>query len=368
MARKKQQPPTGGDGDGMELPPLFDDNPDIHEIAVERIDPPEGFLGCIDPTELSEETIRARYGGGKFRMRARDASSRYVRGVGVAKASIAGEPIFISDSFAKQWRRRQGLAEEPTAARAAPAERAPSIIEMIMLLDKQGEKARLQAREDAQIREKEQQSAHERQLELMRMQMEQQRTQLEADRGRLAADAKEERERNREFMATMIQLVKAEHKGGGGDDAVATLLKGIELARTLGGGSGEDNEADPLAALAANAPAIMAEARRMISSDKPAQVNPAAGDENAVTLEGPIGQKARRLIMHLQRQGKDPETVLSQSMDVLMRTRAAPAAAMSPKIGRARRPKAGPSAAAPRRPTSTASKSPAAKKSATPKG
>lgn len=389
MARRKKQSATAtvdAEADDLAISPIFDlGNAEFSYVTIYRDEPDDGHQGRLPPT-ASEVDIKRKFGGGTYTITARNTQGKPLKG-GFRQLTIAGDPIFQSQAAERKWKRQQGYEEGKPAAAATSG--PMTIGETLLMLEKMGEKARAESRDWAEQRSRESQLTHERNMEILRADAARRESELKFERERLEREsqeriermereAKEERERNREFMKTTLDMMstKAASKGGG-DDAVATLLKGIELARSFGGGGGggEEGESDPLAALATAAPQIMAEARRLIASDKPAaaapQANPAAGgdDPNAVTLEGEIGKKARRLIMHLQGQGKDPERVLSQSIDVLMRTRAAPAAAMSPKVGRARRPgkPAAARAAAPRRPTSAAAKSPRTTKSATPK-
>ena len=365
MGRRKAAPRRVVDyeEDGSESP-LFDDDKRIDHIAVERLDPPEGFLGTIDPSS-TEEDIRGKYGGGKFRLRARDVGSHYVKGVPVGNATIGGEPIFQSISFERQWKRRQGIVDDkPPAAGGALSEKPLSFGELMLLMDKQAERARQAAQEGADLRAREAEASHARQLELVREDTKRRERELEQERQRMHIDAKEraerldrevtaERERQREHTATMLQLVK-EQKGP--DGTAALLLKGIELARELGGGTGEGGATDPLTALAANLPDILSEAGKIAAIDRssaaprPAEANPSPqqrrrpGEPEPVMLEGSVAKAATELIGRLKEQGRDPAAVLAQAFDAIARRKrsapqrgaAAPAARRTRGLARAK--------------------------------
>lgn len=382
MGRRRQAArpirPSEGDSEEGESP-LFEDLTDLAFISVTRDDPEEGYVGRISPA-ATEKDISKKWGGGQFTLRPCSAGGKFVKGLGTRTLSIAGDPVFQSQAAEARWRRSQGLTTEPArpaGAGAGGAERALGFGELMVLLDKQAERARQAAQESADLRAREQATAHDRQLELMRLEGQRREKELEVERVRLAQEAAErtdrldremkaERERAREHMSTMLQLVKQKGEQAAESTPLATLMAGVKLAMDLNGNGG--GKPDPLALLAENLPDILTEARKLAGADKgnPEAPAAAAGSDGSVTLEGSVGEKARRLVEHLQKQGKDPEAVLSRVFDTLAQVRPvapAPAAPAAPRAGAAPRP--APTRAAARRPTSRPPKSRGSRKGAT---
>jgi hypothetical protein len=360
--------------------PLFEDVTDLSYISVSREDPEEGYVGRITPA-ATEKDIAKKWGGGTFALRPCNAGGKYVKGLGTRTIQIAGDPIFQSPAAEAKWKRSQGLAtSEPARPATAAADRALGFGELMVILDKQAERAREAAQESADRRAKEQEAAHARQLELIREESRRREKELEVERARLAQESAErtarldreltaERERQREHMQTMLQLVKQKSEAAADSTPLATLMAGIKLATEMGQGGG--GKTDPLSLLAENLPEVIAEARKLATADKsnPEAPAAAAGSEGSVTLEGSVGEKARRLVEHLQRQGRDPEAVLSKVFDTLAQTRPGapsvktPAPPAAPRAGAAPRP--APARAAARRPTSRPPKSRGGRRGAT---
>lgn len=361
---------------------LFDGDDRVDHIAIERIEPPEGFLGTIDPS-ATEEDIRGKYGGGKFRLRARDASSRFVKGIPVVTHTIGGDPVFISAAFEKQWRRRQGLDSGPSNSNGVISEKPLGFGELMLLMDKQAERSRAMFLEQSQIRERESAAAHERQLEAIKAEAKRREGELAFERERLKSEATErenrlaremaaERERQREHNAAMLQLIskKGEQAAEGGA-GVQTLIAGMKLAQELTGGG--EGAGDPLTAFAQNLPEIIEQGGKLIAMDKATsnqgkvRANPRSQKvgKDDVVLQGEVARKAAAVVKRLEEQGKDPARVLSRAFDVIGSTRAAPG-----KPARAARPAARAAARKPpprRAPTPAAPKSPAPGKTATSK-
>jgi hypothetical protein len=396
MARRRRRTPNPQPGDldvdDLDETPLFDASSELSYIAVTRDEPEEGFLGKLPPT-ANEQSIRKKWGGGTFTLSPRSAQGKYIKGLGSRTLAIEGDPIFTSRGAEIRYRRAMGL-EEP---KQQGGEEKLGFGQLMILLDKQGQRAREEAREAADLRMREAEASHARQLELMREDTKRKEAELQLRERRLEAEAKEresrldremaaERERQREHTSTMIQLVK--EKGAGGGSPVDTLMKGIQLARELGGGTGEGGESDPLTALAANLPDILAEAGKIAAIDRSTS-NPRArraaapeqprrrrrGEPEPVQLEGVVALKAAEMIERLQKQGRDPAIVLAQAFDNIARQRSGapapakppgkPAAAAAPAT-RARPQAAPPTAkAAARRPSTGRAKMPRSAKAAT---
>jgi hypothetical protein len=391
--RRTPNPQTGDlDVDDLDETPLFEASSELSYIAVTRDEPEEGFLGKLPPT-ANEQSIRKKWGGGTFTLSPRSAQGKYIKGLGSRTLAIEGDPIFTSRGAEIRYRRAMGL-EEP---KQQGGEEKLGFGQLMILLDKQGQRAREEAREAADLRMREAEASHARQLELMREDTKRKEAELQLRERRLEAEAKEregrldremsaERERQREHTSTMLQLVK-EKGAGNGASTVDTLMKGIQLARELGGGTGEGGESDPLTALAANLPDILAEAGKIAAIDRSTSnprrraASPGSprrrrrGEPEPVMLEGAVAVKAAEMIERLQKQGRDPAIVLAQAFDSIARKRsgapapskpAKPAATATPAAARARPRAAPPTAkAAARRPSTTRAKSPRSAKTAT---
>lgn len=379
MGRRRTQQ-TGGNGlqqqdDHREevAGTLFDGNDTIDHIYVERIDPAEGFLGRIPwPCPSLEEEIRGRYGGGKFKLRACDEASAFCKGVPIRNIPIGGEPIWQSQTAERRWRRQQGEPLElPGSTRspaAPPPERALSIGELMLLLDKQAERARADIAAGAEARRREQEEGHARQLELLREDARRREKELEAERLRLDREAQEraerqradlaaERERQREHMQLMLQLVKEKAGAASESSPVSTLMQGIKLAMEMRPPS-EGGAVDPLTALATSFPEILAEAGKLAAIDKVGASRAQAKDEDGegVKLVGTVGVAAQKLIQHLKEAGKDPAAEMAKIFEVIRRGRVA-AATPNPRKPARTPPAKAPAKKPPPRPTSRPAKS-----------
>ncbi len=319
--RKQQQQQQADDQDLAAGAPLFEGGAEFDHIAVTRVLPQEdaGYLGTM-PKDATLEDLRAAYGGGKFSLVPRDSSSHYIKGLGSRTETIAGTPIFSNELARKRWLKQQGV-EEPKAGAAAPAgERAPSMMEMMLFMQKQAEINRAEMQAAAAERQREQEAsrtqrereaeqAHQRQLQLVQLQVEQQTAALKAERERLREEAKEQRERDREWLQMMSATKAAD--GGGLKGALELLATAKEL---FGGGDGEP---DPVAALAANAPAIMEQLARMGGGGKagaaaPAGAVKAGGKGEPLVLEGELGAEAAAFLRDVEKRGGDPAAVMGQ--------------------------------------------------------
>lgn len=376
MARKRTAAAQNdnADDDALEGAPLFDSTAEIAYVTVSRDDPDEGYVGRV-PASATERDILKKFGGGSFTLSARNPSGKPVKG-GHRSLSIGGDPIFQSRAAELKWKRAQGLDDDRRPA-AASGEKPMSMAELLILMDKQAEKARADSRDMFLMQQQLTTQSHQRQLEMMREEATRRDRDAAERDARREREQKEQRERDREFMATMLQLVKSDAKAAGGADPVALLLKGVELAGTIkGAGGGEEGESDPVTALAANLPAILEHGARLVergtAAARPAP-NPKRGrgeddDEEGVTLQGEIATKAKALVAKLEAEGKDPAAVMSLAMDVLLgqRRAAARGAAGKGKPARNGKPGKGPRAAAPAKPAPKASAKASAKAPAKP--
>jgi len=307
--------------------PLFPDVEGVDHLIVYRLEPQEdeGYLGQAEPT-ITEDGFRAKYGGGKFKITPRDGSSQYITGKGTRTFVIAGEPKWSNDIARRKYMKANGV--EDTRAAAPAGERPPSIMEMMMFLQKQSESARLEMQAAAAVREREAElsrqqrereaeAAHKRQLELVQLQVQVQTDSLKAEQQRLREERKEQQERDREWMAAM-----AAHKGTqGGGDTLGQAAKLLELMQSLGGGGG--GEEDPMANLTRNLPAIMQQLRLMSPGAAPAAGAKRPAGPEPLTIEGPLGAEANKVFGEIAKRGGDPSAVFAQVLQHLSRKLAA---------------------------------------------
>lgn len=325
---KKAEGESPGDDAGLTDAPLFDNaDGSIASVFVTRDEPlEEGFLGKIPP-DSTERDIFRRWGGGTYSLSARNETGKHIKG-GHATVQIGGDPIWQSETFARKWKRMQNdTADAPAGKPSPPAgTAAPSVMEMLLLMDKQAEKARLEQREAFALREREAQMAHDRQLEILREEgrrradeLRQQAERLERDarerEERREKDAREERERSREWMRVMMESGK---RGGDDETPMRAMMLGMKIARDAAGGEGGDGLVERL--IAGGLEAVTSGKVRIPGLTAPAappaagQPAPAAGAAPArpavprVGLTGKTAEKAVEIARNLQAQGVDPNT------------------------------------------------------------
>jgi hypothetical protein len=332
--------------------PLFAvaDDADVSHIMVTRTDPYEGTLGRMPPT-TTELEIKRKWGGGTFQLQARNERNRMIKG-GFKTLEISGDPIFESLAAQKKWERRNGLEEDAPA----PPSDAIGIKEIFALLNSTESKQKA----EADRRSAEQEAAHKRELERLRVEGEirtRDRAEEDARRERMAQEREERRRkedeerderrrreqedrderrrkdeeaarlRDREFQVSIAQISKK-----GNADGSEMLLKGIQLAKDLGTGDGPT--ADPFSAIAAALLPGVADKLGLVGGGKSAPVpaggGPPAGaaSADAVTFDGALGKKTREVIAHLEAEGYDPESAIATVLDQLKRVKrkTAPAA------------------------------------------
>jgi hypothetical protein len=353
----------------------------IEVVAVRRTEPDSGYLGTMPP-DVTEATLKTRWGGGSYRLEGKNASGQILAGC-VRTLKLAGDPIFAGDAEEMEWRRAHGLKAR-AAADAPPTE---SIKDLIMLLEQRDEKRRAEltereekrraeavereerARQETAAREERARKELEDRLAIERQQREEReraqlkesddreerrRNQAREDDERRSRQHREDMERmaltnqqtlqqSQAFYQQLAQVMKVEG-GGRGDDPVKTLIAGVELARSLGpGGGGGDSDEGPLTTMAKRLPEILAEARRTgaaalaeIRNSGRGGAAPVANPE-AITLTGPVALKARKVLAAMAKQGKNPEeeidkllTFAAASMGADVSTPAAPAPRKKP--------------------------------------
>lgn len=361
MARKRVVRAVEQEDDRrVEALPLFPDVEGVDHLVVYRLEPQEdeGHIGQAEPT-ITEEGLKAKYGGGKYRLTPRDAGSQYVNGKGVRTVKLGGEPVWSNDIARRKYMKAHGM-EDPRPAPPA-GERQPSMMEMMLFMEKSSERVRLEAREQAALREREAGAAHERQLALVKADAERREKELQLQREQMATQLAAERQRDQQFMQTMISIVKGEARAAAsGGDTLEQAGKLVSLMRELGGG-GEGGAEDPMANLTRNLPAIMQQLRLMSPGAAPAAGAKRPAGPEPLTIEGPLGAEANKVFGEIAKRGGDPSAVFAQVLQELRR-RLAAAPAPAATNGKAQTKGAGtapapPSATRPRktaRPKTTA--------------
>jgi len=347
MSKTPTKPaPTDPADDELAGSPLFDlDEKEIAFVTVIRDDPEEGLVGRVTST-ATELDIRRKFGGGTFTLQGRNAMGRPVKGAW-RQVQIAGDPIFVSDTAARKWKQQQGVRDDRPPA-ANTNDRPMGIQDMILLMTKLQETARAEARDLSDLRAREAEAAHARQIELLRLDAERRQQEAREQLDRAQREAEAARQRDREFFGQLAKITAEQSSRRDEETPTKMLFTGIELATKLmgkrgGGGGGEDGDGDkdPVTALINNLPEIIAQARETVVQSMRGRSAPPADegggddgadgagdeDEDTVTLEGEMAAKARKVVAHLASQGKDPEAVLSRVMDALMKTRKAEAEA-----------------------------------------
>jgi hypothetical protein len=343
--------PESVDGEDLEGVPLFEESGELAYIAVTREDPEEGFLGKLRPT-ATEADLRKKWGGGTYSLSPRSSGGKYLKGLPARELIIAGDPIFSSRAAELKWKRAQGIADDQVGGGAngggsQRGDRPLGLGEIMVLLSNSSTQARAEAREAAELRAREAETAHQRQLELMRGDLAKREAELKAERERLSAEAAEreqrlsremsaERDRQRDHMASMLQLMKERGKRDEDTSPMQMLTAGIKLALDLKGDG--DGASDPVTALANNLPEILSEARSLVMMEKAgtrvrskADDDEEEEDEDGVKLEGEVAQQAKELVARLQAQGRDPAVYLAKAFGALGRgPRKPPAAPPAP--------------------------------------
>jgi hypothetical protein len=334
------------DAEALNDAPLFEvsDEKKIASVLVRRMDPDEGTLGTMPP-EITELEIKRRWGGGTFQLQARDERNKPLKG-GHRTIQIAGDPLFESKAAQAKWKRQQQIDDAPPAGAGGDAIGLKDIIAILSSTESKATAA-------AALRFEEQDRQHKREIERLRIEGElraeerkadderRERAQLEREERRRKEDEEREerrrkddesaRQRDREFQVMLASLTKK-----GGADGADMLLKGISLARDLGGGGG-DSPTDPVTAVAAALLPTLLGGRAPAGAPglvppAAAAAPPAAPGDEPVTFDGALGKKTLAVVQHLQAQGYDPEAAIAGVWDTLLKVKkpTAPAAPAPP--------------------------------------
>ncbi len=356
------------------------DDPDaerrIEKVQVRRLEPDEGVLGELDARVTLLE-LREKFGGGKFRLDGKNVKGQIKK---VETVSIAGDPIFQSEVYEAKWRRANGLPP-----RAHGNQEQVSMKDILVLIEERDrkraedeERRRREERELEKLRRDEERALERERIERERREREDREEKLRRDaqereerlrkealeiEERRARQAREDEERrtrqHREDMERMkaeqqalmnaqqqmfaqtLQLVKADAARPQND--VETLIKGITLAKELGGAGGEPP--DLLTTLLGRAPELLSELRQTASAavheirGGGEEAGGEGASEEELVVKGPMAAKLKAIQEALIARGQDPE----KAIDVLMRMVAAKRAAAAEAAPRApqRKPKKG---------------------------
>lgn len=401
VTTKKTETLDDDDEEAIQSTPLFDRSVNkktktIDKLSVRRTDPPEGHLGIIGP-DATEREISDKWGGGEFDIKAKNAANQVVTQMTL---KIAGDPIFMSDIEEARWRRANGLAPkirgdagsgikdmlalyEDREAKRREEERERRIEERREASEREErmrreqreheEKLQREIREADERRRKDEADREDRRLKSQREDDERRQRQHREDLERVEASNKAQLAQTQQFfqqLATMAKDNKGE-AGGGAATAIKTLMTGMDLALKMrpAGDGGDAAPQDALTAIMSRLPETLHEARetakavyREITDGKkpPIDVNAApnprrgkgaaAVDESKVVITGATADRFKHMIGVLKKQKKDPETVLNQLAEYVIRESvgAPKAAPEGPPPGRAPRARRAPQRSKPR--------------------
>lgn len=322
----------------------------ITRIGVMRTDPAEGHLGFVEP-DANEVTIKSRWGGGSFRLEAKNEQGRVVK---VRSLIIAGDPVFESDIAEARWRRLNGLPPRAQAGTQAQQQQQQqdvvSFKEMMMLFDQKEsqrrreeqereERRRREEQEREERREKADRAAHERQLQLLREDTERRERLAKEEHARLAQEHERQIQREREsqtalaaqnqqFFTNMLAMVKQDAaKVDNAPSAVDIMKSTVEMVSMLKEGQ---EPQDAVTALINRLPETLAEARETAkhaireikgegAATSPEPDGTRAETNDSLTLTGRTATEVKAFVRHLVAHGKDPRVVISKIVQHLMR-------------------------------------------------
>lgn len=338
----------------------------IDHVAVLRKDPDSGYLGQM-PVDLSEATLFSKWGGGMYRLEAKNALGQILPGA-VRSVKLAGDPIFSSEIEEKRWRKLNGLSE----GNGRPDGGALSAKDLLLVIEAKDEKRRaeqldredrlraeLDEREERERRAREERAAaSQRDADERRAREQKEQEEKEDRRRREAREDDDRRSRiHREDMERLTQqnaqqlansqqffqqlattlksdtaaAAKAAPSADSGGAVMKALLTGLQIAREMGGdkAAAAGEPPDLLTSLVSRLPETLQEIRQtaagayreLTAKNRPAPTPaalPAQGKRkrrpDELTIRGPTGLKAKRLLYAIQQSGQDPEAALDRML------------------------------------------------------
>ena len=285
----------------LENAPLFNQakfKDSVASIGVMRLEPSmgAGFSGLMDPL-ATETELKARHGGGRYDLTARDAMGLIMKHHYV---TIAGDPKFESRATQKKW--KQNLRDDLDDGDDRRDSGNSQLELMRLQLDMQRAESERRDRDAATERERADTRAREDRERLDRE---------SKDRDeRRARELEDSRARDREHMTTMMSLLTANQKSAANTDPMAAFTKGMDLAMKMADNRGDnDDEKDPYGI----GPAI-AGLLNPAGGDKPSE---ATADDKGVRLTGDTADKLRVFMKTATDRGIDPETAISHFLDTI---------------------------------------------------
>jgi hypothetical protein len=310
----------------------------IDRVSVRRLEPNSGFMGIM-PAAVTEEMIFAKFGGGDYRLEAKNDAGGILK---VRAYKIAGDPQFASEAEERTWRRQNGL--DPKTARGGAGS---DVKEMLAIMEERDDKRRAEllereertrkdadAREDRDRRQREERDTIARREEEARE--ERRRRESREDDERRTRAHREDLERisaqnaaalaqSQQYFTQLAASMKADERSSSAADPVKTLITGIQLARDLGAGGGGEGTAAPvdfLTALVSRLPETLQEVRRTAGAalselkgsgggKRPAGLKPG---EDFLTITGKTATKAKALAMKIRAAGGNPEKAIDQML------------------------------------------------------
>lgn len=303
---------------------------DWDHLAIIRTEPAEdeGFLGRVT-IDTTEEQLRARFGGGTFKVQARDQGGNYK---GQRTIKISGEPIFSSPAAEAKYRRANLLPAKPIdgppppAPAAAPAFGAAEIVTLMATMQAAADKS-LQA--FMQMQQEQQRQADERRRADDRERDERRR----ADDERRAREDANNRERDQMLFKSLLETARG---GGSSGDQLSAFTQGMTVvtkmteqiranmpAAAAGGKDDDDDEKpdDPTAtAVQAGARGLVDAIIGRMTGQGAAAAAPAVpalppvAAPGSITLTGEQAAAAAELVRVARENGVDPDAIFSDAM------------------------------------------------------
>lgn len=336
----------------------------IDHVAVMRKDPDSGYLGQM-PTDLSEATLFAKWGGGMYRLEGKNAMGQILPGA-VRSVKLAGDPIFSSEIEERRWRKINGLTDSGRSTDGG----ALSAKDLLLVIEQKDEKRRaeqldredrlraeLEDREDRERKAREERAAADqraaddrraRELKDQEEREDRRRKEAREDDERRARLHREDMERlttqnaqtlaqSQQFFTQLATTLKADTAaaakapGPGGGELVKALLTGLQIAREFKGESKGDGEPpDLLTSLVQRLPETLSEIRQTGAAmyqeitgknGKPPAAPAAPGRRrlparaaDELKILGPTATKAKKVLQAIKAKGGDPERELDRML------------------------------------------------------